>query len=50
MILQAKWKNKNWGPIRTAANGGSFAGDYSGLNGLNFRVCLTGGHCGKGAW
>ncbi|MGW4979171.1 hypothetical protein [Streptomyces mirabilis] len=49
VILQAKWSGKGWGPIRTAANGGSFSGDYSGLNGLNFRACLTGGYCGSPA-
>lgn len=49
VILQAKWSGRGWTPIRTAANGGSFSGDYSGLNGLNFRACLTGGHCGHPA-
>ncbi|MFE5255951.1 hypothetical protein [Streptomyces coelicoflavus] len=50
VILQAKWSGKGWTPIRTAANGESFSGDYSGLNGLNFRACLTGGYCGTPAW
>ncbi|NJP72779.1 hypothetical protein [Streptomyces sp. C1-2] len=50
VILQAKWSGSGWTPIRTAANGESFAGDYSGLNGLNFRACVTGGHCGSAAW
>jgi hypothetical protein len=50
VILQAKWSGKGWGPIRTAAKGESFSGDYSGLNGLNFRACLTGGYCGTPAW
>ncbi|MFJ9684016.1 hypothetical protein ACIRP2_39410 [Streptomyces sp. NPDC101194] len=49
VILQAKWSGRDWTPIRTAANGGSFSGDYSGLNGLNFRACLTGGYCGSPA-
>ncbi|MEU4682499.1 hypothetical protein [Streptomyces xinghaiensis] len=49
VILQAKWAGRGWTPIRTAANGGSFAGDYRGLNGLNFRACVGGGNCGSPA-
>ncbi|OKK08174.1 hypothetical protein AMK26_03895 [Streptomyces sp. CB03234] len=50
VLLQAKWQGKGWTTIRTAAKGGTFSGDYSGLKGLNFRACLQGGKCGAPAW
>ncbi|MFF1699352.1 hypothetical protein ACFVXC_37965 [Streptomyces sp. NPDC058257] len=50
VLLQAKWKGQDWTTIRTAANGEDFRGDYSKLNGLNFRACLQGGNCGAPAW
>ncbi|QIJ65476.1 hypothetical protein [Streptomyces sp. JB150] len=51
VLLQAKWKGQHWTTIRTAANGEDFSGDYSKLNGLNFRACLQGGeNCGAPAW
>jgi hypothetical protein len=49
VILQATWTGSGWHAIRTAANGGTFSGDYSGLRNLTFRACLTGGYCGSAA-
>lgn len=50
VLLQAKWKGAGWTTIRSAGVSGTFGGDYHDLNGLNFRACLQGGHCGTPAW